>query len=65
MLESDLRAKSEKSFKLEKLVHGTLVQGVMLFPQLTITCEIIPHIVQCGTEYGEIKAIPIQAKTGP
>jgi len=50
---------------LKKVVHVTLVQAVMLFPQLTITCEMISHIAQSGTEYRDSKAIHIQSSTDP
>lgn len=65
MLESDLTAKNQISFKSEKVVHVTLVQGLMLFPQLTITYKTFSHITQSGTEYRGSKAIPIQARRGP
>jgi len=65
MLERNLRAKGKISFNLEKVVHVTLVQSVMLLPQLTITCEMISHIAQPGTEHRESKAIHIQSRTGP
>jgi len=50
MLASDLRADSQISFKLEKVLQVTLVQGVMLFPCLTVTCKIFSHIAHSGTE---------------
>jgi len=65
MIERDLRAKSQISFKLETVVHITLVQSVMLLPQLKITCGMFSHIAQSGTEHRQSKAIHIQARTGP